>query len=184
MNIEYRQFVFVCVLCVACVHTSCASAWTRCLSTCSLRLNVRMRDSGAEKSRVFPSHTSIPIYTDFTESERPSNTWRYTRLSPPVFEGRYFEVALKFLWSSREQPKIKKEVNLNVGRRQDVWGRSARGDQGFLNVWNKSWYTQWLHNTASSHSPHYCLDTHQVYLKTLGTGELFIQMQIQHTTNM
>lgn len=119
MNLLYIQFVFVCV---PCVHTNCVSASPRCFSTCPLRLNVRMRDSSVEKSRVFPSHTSIPIYGDFTKSEHPSNKQRYTRLPPPVFEGRYFEVALIFLWSSREQTKIKKRQIWTW-----VWEKEFRG---------------------------------------------------------
>ena len=151
MYFTYGLSVCVCV-CV-CVRTyRLCHRITQVWYTCPLRLHVKMRDSSAVKSRVFPSHTSTPIYRDFTEPERPSNKQRYARLHPPVLKGRYFEVALKFLWSSREQPKIKKkkkkkEANVNVGSREDVRGRRGRRDQGILNV-----KLELKHTVVSQHS--------------------------------
>lgn len=113
----------------------CASASPACFRTCSLWLNIKMRDRNAKKSRVWLSHSSIPIY--FTDSEHSTNKQRYTWLPQAVFEGRYFEVALKFLWSSREQPKIQKRPIWTWVGEKTLRGRSKRGDQGILDVWNE-----------------------------------------------
>ena len=100
-----------------------------------------MRDSSAEQSIVFPSHTSIPIYRDVTKSERPVRQTMIHEASPPspAFEGRYFEVALIFLWSSREQPRNIKRGKSERGQERErrLFGGRRRRDQGFVSVWNE-----------------------------------------------
>ncbi len=91
---EYKcAHAFVCVACDACV----ALTSPRCFSISHLRLNI--------KSIAF---TYIDLNLQWLDTVRASIKQTYTRLPPPLFEGRYFEVAQKFLWSSQEQPKIKK----------------------------------------------------------------------------
>lgn len=80
----YGHIVHAVCHCVCCL---CAQKLRftspRCFSTCPLRLNVKTKDSSTVKSRVFPSHTSIPIYrvrapikqTKIHEAS-PTSVWR------------------------------------------------------------------------------------------------------------
>lgn len=102
------------VPCAALVHTISSRASPRCCSTCPLRLMSPWQT--AVQRNV--SQSSAPIY--FTASERPSNKHGSTWASPPA---RYFQRALKFLWSCRL--KIKAELGGGAVCGKQAWKRQS-----------------------------------------------------------
>lgn len=93
------------------------------------------------------SQSSAPIY--FTASERPSNKHGSTWASPPA---RYFQRALKFLWSCRL--KIKAELS---------WG-------GGLCMWETSMKKTvvtkhtWTHRESCLWSTHQCFLNSEIWI--------------------
>lgn len=98
------------VPCAALVHTISSRASPRCCSTCPLRLMSPWQT--AVQRNV--SQSSAPIY--FTASERPSYKHGSTWASPPA---RYFQRALKFLWSCRLKIKAELGGGLYVGNKHE-----------------------------------------------------------------
>lgn len=160
MNTFYMQFTFAYVKCCLYASKYCNRHHSGVFSTCSLGLNVRRRDSSAEGSRVFPSHSSIPIY--ISDSDHPSNKQRHTWLHPTsvwreIFWGSSKIPLIKSGAAQNKKEEKKNEAYLNVDGRENIKGEE-RGEEirGFLNVWNEferhSGYT-------TQHPIHFLSDT-------------------------
>lgn len=140
------------------VPSGCTSGWEAAVQSC-----------------LFLSQTTNLI--NFRESGNPSNKQICTWLTPAVTEERYFEVALKFLWSSQELLKITTMHSRTWSGEKMSGRKSGREDEACMGMENMTLKIQCLKNNLILIILHEVL-THRHWL-ALPSGSFFFYNGVQ-----